>query len=51
MVKLFFFFFFEEIGVNETNGLRECINCHKWYFLEKNYKIQTKVRDDLMKKL
>ena len=36
----------EGIEVNYTNGLRECIICHYWYFLKKNLKVQAKVCDD-----
>ena len=44
---------FEEIDVNKTNGLRECIIYHFWCFLEINFKFQPEVChgcQDLMQK-
>ena len=31
------------INVNKIDGLRDCINCHNWYFLDINFKYQPKV--------
>ena len=33
----------EGINVNKTDGLRECIICHYWYFLDTDFKFQTEV--------
>ena len=33
----------ERIDVNEADGLRECIICHYWYFLEINFRFQSEV--------
>ena len=33
------------IDINKTNGLRECIICQYWYFLEMNLIFQPKVCD------
>ena len=44
----------EGIDVNKTDGLRDCIICHYWYFLDTNLKLQPKVCNgshDLMQKL
>ena len=27
----------EGIGINETNKSKECMLCHYWYFLDKNF--------------
>ena len=35
----------EGIDVNKNKGLRECIICHYWFFLEVNFKFQPKVCD------
>ena len=43
----------EGIDVNKTEGLHECIICHYWYFLIKNFKFQLEVFNgshDLMQK-
>ena len=43
----------EGIGVNKTNGSRECIICLDWHFLEVNFKFQPEVCNgcqDLMQK-
>ena len=34
---------FEEIDVNKTSELKECDNCHYWYFLDKGFKFQPDV--------
>ena len=37
----------EEIDVNKTDALRECIICHYWYFLDINLSFNQKyVMDD-----
>ena len=36
----------EGIDVNKTNGLRCCIFCHYWFFLEINFKFQPNIYDD-----
>ena len=33
----------EEIDVNNATDLCECIICHYWYFLEINFRFQSKV--------
>ena len=38
---------FEGFDVNKTNGSRECIICYYWYFLEINFRFQSKVYDVL----
>ena len=43
----------EGTDVNKTEGLHECIICHYWYFLIKNFKFQLEVFNgshDLMQK-
>ena len=30
----------EGIDINKTNELKECDNCHHWYFLDKNFKYE-----------
>ena len=43
----------EGIYINKTKGLHECIVCHYWYFLTKNFKSQLEVFNgchDLMQK-
>ena len=27
----------EEIDINKTNNSKECMLCHYWYFLDKNF--------------
>ena len=27
----------EEIDINKTNNSKECMICHYWYFLDKNF--------------
>ena len=33
----------EGINVNKTDGLRECIICHYWYFLDTDFTFQPEV--------
>ena len=33
----------EGIDINKTNGLRECLICHQWYFLKINFRFQPKL--------
>ena len=33
----------EGIDTNKTDGSRECIICHYWYFLGINFRIQSKI--------
>ena len=35
----------EGIDVNKTSASKECIICHYWYFLDKEYKFQPYVCD------
>ena len=35
----------KEVDVNKSYGSRKCIICHYWYFLEINFKFQSKLWD------
>ena len=44
---------YEGIDVNKTDGLRECIVCHQWYFSEINLRFAPKLCnscDDIIQK-
>ena len=35
----------EGIGINKTNKSKECMLCHYWYFLDKNFSYGPYLRD------
>ena len=41
----------KRINVSKLDGLRECIVCHRWYFLKMSFKFQLEVCTDCHDKM